>query len=95
MDLTYYQTGQYEAPRRKISKRGSSHLRRTLWTMAAMAVRTKGELRRFYQRKRKRVLHHLSAVTTTAIKVTRAVWRVCIDQLDYLPAGRPNATTHS
>ena len=27
------------------------------------------------------------------IKATRAVWRVCIDQRDYLPAGRP--TTHS
>ena len=38
-------------------------------------------------------LHHLSAVTATAIKVTRAVWRVCIDQRDYVPAGRP--TTHS
>ena len=89
LDLTLFQTGQYLAPRRKISKRGSPHLRRTLWTMAAMAIRSKGELRRFYQKKRKRGLHHLSAVTATAIKVTRAVWRVCIDQRDYLPAGRP------
>jgi transposase len=89
LDLTLYQTGQYQAPRRKISKRGSPHLRRTLWTMAAMAIRAKGELRRFYQKKRKRGLHHLSAVTATAIKVTRAVWRICTDQRDYLPAGRP------
>ena len=93
LDLTLFQTGQYLAPRRKISKRGSPHLRHTLWTMAAMAIRSKGELRRFYQKKRKRGLHHLSAVTATAIKVTRAVWRVCIDQRDYVPAGRP--TTHS
>ena len=93
LDLTLYQTGQYQAPRRKISKRGSPHLRRTLWTMAAMAIRSKGELRRFYQKKRKRGLHHLSAVTATAIKVTRAVWRVCTDQRDYLPSGRP--TPHS
>ena len=90
LDLTLFQTGQYLAPRRKISKRGSPHLRRTLWTMAAMAIRAKGELRRFYQKKRKRGLHHLSAVTATAIKVTRAVWRVCIDQRDYVPAGRPD-----
>ena len=93
LDLTLYQTGQYLAPRRRISKRGSPHLRRTLWTMAAMAIRSKGELRRFYQKKRKRGLHHLSAVTATAIKVTRAVWRVCTDRRDYVPAGRP--TVHS
>jgi transposase len=92
LDLTLYQTGQYEAPRRKISKRGSPHLRRTLWTMAAMAIRAKGDLRRFYQKKRKRGLHHLSAVTATAIKVTRAVWRVCTDQRDYLPKAPPRST---
>ena len=92
LDLTLFQTGQYEAPRRKISKRGSPHLRRTLWTMATMAIRSKGDLRRFYQRKRKRGLHHLSAVTVTAIKVTRAAWRVCTDQRDYLPKAPPTAT---
>ena len=94
LDLTRFQTGQYEAPRRKISKRGSPHLRHTLWTMAAMAIRKKGELRRFYQKRRKRGLHHLSAVTATALKLTRIVWRICTDQRDYLPAGRP-ASVHS
>jgi transposase len=89
LDLTRYQTGPYEAPRRKISQRGSPHLRRTLWMMAAMAVRTQGDLRRFYQRKRKRGLHHLSAVTATAIKVARTTWRVCTDQRDYLPKAPP------
>ena len=91
LELTMFQTGQYEAPRRKISKRGSPHLRRTLWTMAAMAIRAKGDLRRFYQKKRKRGSHHLSAVTATAIKVPRAVWRVCTDQRDYLPKAPPKS----
>jgi transposase len=92
LDLTLFQTGQYESPRRKTSKRGSPHLRHTLWTMAAMAIRKKGELRRFYQKRRKRGLHHLSAVTATALKLTRIVWRICTDQRDYLPAGRPTNT---
>jgi transposase len=92
LDLTMFQTGQYLAPRRKISKRGSPHLRRTLWTMAAIAIRSKGELRRYYQKKRKRGLHHLSAVTATALKLTRIVWRIGTDQRDYLPAGRPTTS---
>jgi transposase len=96
LDLTRFQTGQYEAPRRKISKRGSPHLRHTLWTMAAMAIRQKGELRRFYQKRRRRGLHHLSAVTATALKLTRIVWRICTDQRDYRPEGRPiTPPTHS
>ena len=79
------------ALRRELCKRGALHLRRTLWMMAAMAIRSQCELRCFYQRKRKRGLHHLSAVTATAIKLTRAVRRACIDQREHLPAGRPGS----
>ena len=43
------------------------------------------------QKKRKRGLQHLSAVTATAIKVTRAAWRVCTDQRDYLPKAPPTS----
>ena len=92
LDLTLFQTGQYESPRRKTSKRGSPHLRHTLWTMASMAIRKKGELRRFYQKRRRRGLHHLSAVTAAALKLTRIVWRICTDQRDYRPEGRPTTS---
>ena len=85
LDPKVYQTGQYEAPERQISKRGSPYLRRTLWRMAAIAITTKGPLRQYYQRKRKRGLHHLSAITATALKLTRIVWRICTDQRAYLP----------
>ena len=54
-----------------------------------MGIRKKGELRRFYQKRRRRGLHHLSAVTATAPKLTRIVWRICTDQRDYRPEGRP------
>ena len=85
LDPKVYQTGQYEAPERQISKRGSPYLRRTLWRMAAIAITTKGPLRQYYQRKRKRGLHHLSAITAAALKLTRIVWRICTDQRAYLP----------
>ena len=55
----------------------------------AGSIRSKGDLRRFYQARRKRGLNHVSAVTATALNLTRIVWRICTDQREYLPAGRP------
>lgn len=89
LDLTVFQTGQYDAPVRHVSKRGSPHLRRTLWMMAAIAVRTEGQLRDYYLRRRREGLHHLSAVTAAAIKLCRTTWRILTDQRDYIPEGRP------
>lgn len=92
LDLAVFQSGQYQAPRRRISKRGSPHLRRTLWAMAALAVRNEGELRHRYLRLRRRGLHHLAAVTAVALKLARIVWRILKDGRDFRPDGRP---THS
>jgi len=83
LDVTRYQTGQFEASRRHISKRGSPHLRHTLWTMAFVAVRSKGPLQRHYLKRRKRGIHHLSAVTAVSLKLARIAWRICTDQRDY------------
>jgi transposase len=93
LDCVVFQTGQYEAPRRRISKRGSPALRQTLWAMAHQAVRREGPLRDFYLRKRKAGLHHLSAVTAVAVKVCRICWRILTDQRDYVPDGRPGTPT--
>jgi len=89
LDVSVFQTGQYNAPVRHISKRGSPHLRRTLWMMAAIAARREGELRNYYLRRRREGLHYLSAVTATAIKLCRVVWRILTDKRDYIPEGRP------
>lgn len=89
LDLTVFQTGQYDAPRRHISKRGSPFLRRTLWAMAHQAVRFEGDLRDYYLRRRRDGLHHLAAVTAVAIKLCRVVWRIMTDKRDYHPDGPP------
>jgi transposase len=89
LDMTVFQTGQYEAPRRHIGKRGSPVLRHTLWTMAHFAVRQESPLRDFYLRKRRGGLHHLAAVTAVAVKVCRISWRILTDQRNYLPQARP------
>ena len=43
LDPTVFQTGQYDAPRRRISKRGSPFLRRTLWGMALRSLQQEGD----------------------------------------------------
>ena len=85
LDPAVFQSGQYDAPRRCISKRGSPHLRRTLWLMAMATVMHPGPLRDYYKRRRAGGLHHTSAVTATALKLCRITWRVMTDQRDYTP----------
>jgi transposase len=85
LDPAVFQSGQYDAPRRCISKRGSPHLRRTLWLMAMATVMQPGPLQDYYKRRRAAGLHHISAVTALALKLCRITWRVMTDQRDYSP----------
>jgi len=89
LDLGAWQTGQYKAPERHISKRGCPYLRKTLWHMAYRAVYEEGELREYWLRKRSQGLKHLSAITATAIKLCRVCWCILTDQRAYVPEGRP------
>jgi transposase len=52
IDATVYQTGQFEARRRHMSKRGSPYLRHALWQAASMAILHDAELRAYDDRKR-------------------------------------------
>lgn len=85
LEPTVFQTGEYEAPRRGISKRGSPHLRRTLWGMALSTLQREGELRDYWLRKRREGMHHLAAVTAVAAKICRVAWRILTDRRDYQP----------
>jgi transposase len=85
LDPAVFQSGEYDAPRRHVSKRGSPHLRRTLWLMALGATLHPGPLRDYYKRRRAAGLHHTSAVTATALKLCRITWRIMTDQRDYTP----------
>jgi len=97
LDPAVFQTGQYDAPDRHISKRGSPHLRRTLWLMAMGSIMQPGPLQDCYKRRRAAGLHHLSAVTAVALKLCRITWRILTDQRDYTPEppsrARPVSTT--
>ncbi len=85
LDVVVSQSGEYQAPRRHISKRGSPFLRHTLWAMAHRACYQEGDLRNYWLRRRGQGLHHLAAVTAVAIKLTHVAWRIMTDRRDYLP----------
>jgi transposase len=92
LDVAVCQSGDYQAPQRHISKRGSPFLRQTLWRMAYRACYQEGELRDYWLRKRQHGLHHLAAVTAVALKLCRVAWRILTDRRDYQPqrpTGKP------
>jgi transposase len=90
LDPHVYQSGQYDAPQRRISKRGSPYLRQTIWQMAHRGIYQEGDLRRFWLRKRAQQKHHLAAVTAVAGKLCHIIWRIMTDERDYTPDGRPS-----
>lgn len=84
LDPKVFQSGQYDAPRRSVSKRGSPHLRRSLWQMAYRALMTEGDLRDFWQKKLRQNKHHLVATTAVANKLCHVIWRIMTDRRDYI-----------
>jgi transposase len=90
LDPEVYQSGQYDASQRRISKRGSPFLRQTLWLMAHRAVYQEGDLRQFWLRKRAQQKHHLAAITAVAGKLCHIIWRIMTDERDYVPERRPS-----
>ena len=87
LDGAVFQTGQYDAPQRHISKRGSPFLRKTLWQMAYRALQHEGDLRDFWLKKKRENKHQFVAVTAVARKLCHVVWRIMTDQRDYIPEG--------
>lgn len=87
LDAAVFQTGQYDAPQRHISKRGSPFLRKTLWQMAYRAVYQEGDLRNFWLKKKGQNKHQFVAVTAVARKLCHVVWRIMTDRRDYIPNG--------
>lgn len=93
LDLVVSQSGQYQAPRRHISKRGSPHLRHTLWNMAHRACYQEGDLREYWLRLKAKglKLKYKETVIAATIKLCPVVWRIMTDCRPYLPQ-RPVTT---
>lgn len=74
LDPTRRQSGGFDSDRNRISKRGSAHLRRSLYIAAQASLRTDCEFRDFYDRLRGRGYSHRYAVCAVARKMLCVVW---------------------
>src|SRR5512139_984917 len=83
IDATVYQTGQFEARQRHMSKRGSPYLRHALWQAAAMAIQHDDELRAYYDRKRKEGKAHGTALGAVCRKLITRVYIVLKENRPY------------
>lgn len=85
LDATVHQSGQFTGTRAKISKRGSSYLRRSIWSAANSAKRFNPVLRDFYQTKIKQGKHPQVAIGAVARKLTHLVYYILKEQKPFDP----------
>ncbi len=76
LDASVSQSGEFEASRMHMSKRGSPYLRRALYLAASVAVLHDPEQAAFYQRLKARGKHHSVAVGAVARKLCFIVFAV-------------------
>jgi transposase len=83
IDATVYQTGQFEARQKHMSKRGSPYLRHALWQAASMAIQYDAELHAYYDRKRKEGKAHGTALGAVCRKLLMRVYIVLKENRPY------------
>ena len=74
LDPTRRQSGGFDPDRNRISKRGSAHLRRSLYIAAQASLRADCEFRDFYDRLRAKGYSHRYAVCAVARKMLCVCW---------------------
>lgn len=85
LDASVKQSGEFNASKNRISKRGSSYLRRALWMAAFMSLQCDPALYDYYSKLRARGKSHRCAVTAVARKLTIIVWAILKSKQPYSP----------
>ncbi len=76
LDPGVYQSGNYDANKLNISKRGSSYLRWAFHTSASLIIHNDSTFADYYARKRKEGKHHLVALGHVSKKLVRVVFSI-------------------
>lgn len=84
IDATVHQSGQFNASKMHMSKRGSPYLRLALWQAASMAIRHNDELKVYYQKKRKEGKAHGTALGAVCRKLLVRVYVILKENRPYL-----------
>jgi transposase len=80
---TVHQSGQFQASKSRMSKRGSSYLRHALWISAESARQHDMELKAYYQRKKAEGKHHGTIIGAICRKLLARIYVVLKEHRPY------------
>ena len=84
IDPSVKQSGEFFGTQNKMSKRGSPHLRRTIWLAATVAAFHDPVLITYYQKKRAEGKNHYTAIGAVARKLVMIIYAVLHNDKPYV-----------
>ena len=83
LDPSVYQSGNFQAPKTRMSKRGSTVLRYALMNAAHNAVKNNATFKAYYDAKRAENRSHYNALGHCAGKLVRVIWKMLTDEVAF------------
>lgn len=83
IDPTVKQSGEFNATKNRMSKRGTPYLRRALWTASIVAAFNDPNLHEYYLKKRNEGKHHGTIIGAIARKLIYRIFIVLKDNIPY------------
>ena len=83
LDPTVYQSGNFQAKRTHMSKRGSRVLRYALMNAAHNVVKNNATFKAYYDTKRAEGRTHYNALGHCAGKLVRVIWKMLTDEVEF------------
>lgn len=83
LDPSVHQSGNFQAQRTRISKRGSRVLRFTLMNAAHNVVKNNLTFKTYYDKKRTEGRSHYNALGHCAGKLVRVIWKMLTDNVEF------------
>ena len=83
LDPTVYQSGNFQAKRTHMSKRGSRVLRYALMNAAHNVVKNNATFKVYYDTKRAEGRTHYNALGHCAGKLVRVIWKMLTDEVEF------------
>lgn len=86
LDCAVYQSGQYNADKTAITKRGSPHIRLSLYQAALTVCRYNATFKTYYNRKRSEGKSHRCAQGHVVRKLLRVIFKLLTENMEFDPA---------
>ena len=83
LDPSVYQSGNFQAKRTRMSKRGSKVLRYALMNAAHNVVKNNATFKAYYEAKKSEGRSHYNALGHCAGKLVRIIWKMLTDEVEF------------